>query len=57
MENSKNQHNKHNPNSTDWNQSLVNLWEQYGHEHDLTPDLTVRDLDIFHQTGWRSEYS
>lgn len=51
MENRENQILKVNC-STDWNQSLVNLWNE-SHEADLKEELTVLDLNIFGQRNWR----
>jgi hypothetical protein len=55
MERSNKQILKFNSDSTDYNQSLVSLWKEYGHEPDIESDLTVTDLNVFGQRNWRTE--
>ncbi|HJR84085.1 MAG TPA: hypothetical protein VJ772_01825 [Nitrososphaeraceae archaeon] len=39
-----------------WEDFKKALWLE-NHEKDLDPKQTSEDFDVYHQTGWRAEYS
>jgi hypothetical protein len=41
--------------TANYDQEMKKLWLENGHEPDLDQNITIVDMDISHQRGWKND--